>query len=274
MSENSYFDGFSWAIPDAFANVLAACKFERGDTLYDTRCAYEGHWQTVLPDINYSIQVKSPKRGIATKATRKAPSSEDGDSSSEISLKTGQYKSVFENNWDGSVSLTLTDHKINQSREIETTQGCLYTLLWKGDLAWLDKSNPSPPIPTLAMQIRNDLSRAFSFVANTRPFAGTAFLMPYDRTNEILTSKLRNIDLSLKDFHSQVSFISPNKAGLIASSGAGFAPTVEIACVYIEVSDLHTVEEALKSVLYVPTVNRKTEKSKFKIESHGWLGNV
>jgi len=40
-----YFDGFSWALPNAFADALALCRFEQGDMLYDTRRAYEGEWR-------------------------------------------------------------------------------------------------------------------------------------------------------------------------------------------------------------------------------------
>jgi hypothetical protein len=78
MSTNQtdeYFDGFNWAVPVAFAEPLAACRFEQGDILYDTRRAYEGSWGDALPHIKYSIQVKSPMRGPSTKSEKEEESS-------------------------------------------------------------------------------------------------------------------------------------------------------------------------------------------------------
>jgi hypothetical protein len=37
-----FFPKFKWAVPHAFGDALAACRFEQGDILYDTLMAYEG----------------------------------------------------------------------------------------------------------------------------------------------------------------------------------------------------------------------------------------
>ena len=41
---DNFLDGFLWAVPTAFSDPLAACRFEQGDILYDTKKAYEGTW--------------------------------------------------------------------------------------------------------------------------------------------------------------------------------------------------------------------------------------
>jgi hypothetical protein len=101
---DDYFDGFSWAVPVAFAEPLAACRFEEGDILYDTRRAYEGTWGEALPHIKHSIQVRSPMRGPGTKPEK-------------------EEESVFTDNWNMTVVFTLTDYKANKTKEITTTQG-------------------------------------------------------------------------------------------------------------------------------------------------------
>ena len=48
-SSSGYFDGFAWAVPVAFGLPLEYCRFEEGDTLYDTRGAYAGTWAEAAP---------------------------------------------------------------------------------------------------------------------------------------------------------------------------------------------------------------------------------
>jgi len=250
---NEFFDGFSWAIPTAFAEPLAACRFEQGDVLYDTRRAYEGPWGEALPHIRYSIQVKSPLRGPATKTEK-------------------EEESVFTDNWNQAVVFAFTEHKKNEMRETKTTQGRLYTLLWKGDLSSLDEDVPAPPVPALAMQILRDLPKAMDHL-RTAMFKGagkrTVFLMPYDRTRQLLRGKLREVQTSLVDFKTRFDFIQPEEAGLTAD--AGFAPTVSIACFCIEGATESLVEKAVKKALYKPAKEKKTSAERFRITAHGHL---
>lgn len=259
MSTNQaddFFDGFSWAVPSAFADPLAACRFEQGDILYDARRAYEGTWGEALPHITHSVQVKSPLRGTGTKTEK-------------------EEESVFTDNWNMRVVFTLTDHKENQTREVSTTQGRLYSLLWKGDLHYIDNDAPSPPVPTLAMQILRDLPGATDHVKKSVIRGAeniTVFLMPYDRTQQLLRTKFRKVQDSLKGFKMRICFVSPVEAGL--PSKTDFAPTVSIACFCLQDTPERTVEQALKKALYTPAKDKKTDKEQFRITAHGYLGTI
>ena len=121
-----YIDVFSWAVSEAFCEPLNKCRFELGDTLYDSRLAYEGAWEDALPHLTYGVQVLNPPRGPATKATQ------------------GE-ESVFESNWFQPVELALKRFREKTSESIKSTQGALYSLLWKGQLDILSAQEVNLP---------------------------------------------------------------------------------------------------------------------------------
>lgn len=256
MSTNQtdeYFDKFSWAVPVAFAEPLAACRFEQGDILYDTRRAYEGAWGDALPHIKYSIQAKSPMRGPSTKSEK-------------------EEESIFTDNWNMPVVFTLTDHKAKKTEEITTTQGQLYSLLWKGDLGLIDAKSPTPPPPTLAMQILRDLPKTEGHMKKNAAEVSqghVVFLMPFDRTRQLLRTKFRRIEENLARFKTHTCLIPPANAGLKTTTD--FAPTVSIACFAVQDGSMADVEKALKKALYSPSKDKKTDKEQFRISAHGYL---
>lgn len=254
--EEEFFEGFSWALLHAFAESLGACRFEQGDTLYDTRIAYVGTWGEALPHIKYSIQVKSPSRGTVTKTEK-------------------NEESVFTDNWNQTVVFNFTDYNKKESKEFTATQGRLYTLLWKGDLKYLDKETADPPIPTLGLQIVKRFSQAdgrLKEIILKERKSGTAFFMPYDQTHQLLRTKFRKVKASLDSLDAQLNFISPGEAGLTLDTV--FAPTVSLACFYMEDASRSTVENAIKKALYVPAKDKKTDKETFRVSSHGHVVSI
>jgi hypothetical protein len=256
MSTNQtdeYFDGISWAVPVAFAEPLAACRFEQGDILYDTRQAYDGTWGEALPHIKHSIQVKLPMRGTGTKSEK-------------------EEESVFTDNWNMTVVFTLTDCKAKKTKEITTTQGRLYSLLWKGDLGSIDANSSTPPLPTLAMEILRDLPNAEGHIKKNAAEVSQSrvvFLMPFDRTRQLLRIKFRKVEEVLARFKTHTCSISPAKAGL--QTATDFAPTVSIACFAVQDGSVGDVEKALKQALYTPSKDKKTDKELFRVSAHGHL---
>jgi hypothetical protein len=253
---HEFFDGFAWAVPTAFAEPLAACRFEQGDVLYDTRRAYEAQWGEALPHITHSLQVKSPLRGAAPKSEK-------------------EEESVFTDNWSQAVVFGLTEHKKKETKEVKTTQGRLYTLLWKGDLRVLDAKTAAPHVPALAMQLLRDLPRAMGHVRKAGRRGAkkkVAFLMPYDPTRQLLRSKLREVQTALADHKTQLDFVPPEEVGLAAD--AGFAPTVSIACFRVEGASESVVEKAVKRALYKPAKERKTAVERFRVTAHGHLESL
>jgi hypothetical protein len=254
--KDDFFDGFSWALPIAFAEPLAACRFEQGDVLYDSRRAYQGRWGAALPHIKYSLQVRLPLRGPVAKTEK-------------------EEESVFTDNWNQTVALAFTDYKEKETREITTTQGRLYSLLWRGEPALLEKDSAPPPVPTLAMQVLRDLPSTVVHLgmkilkgANKK----IVFLMPYDRTRQLLRSKLGKIQGGLADFETKLDFVRPGEVGL--TTDAEFAPTVSIACFSVQGASEAEVKEAIKRVLYVPSKDRKTAVERFRITAHGFLARI
>jgi hypothetical protein len=250
QEDDRFFDGFSWAVLTAFAGPVAACRFELGDTLYDTRRAYEGTWGEALPYISWSIQVRSPSKSATAQS------------------QSGSV--TFSDNWNQRVDFDLRDYRKNTKTEIETAQGRLYTLLWKGDLGCLDETREAPPVPVLAMNILSDLPKALDHFKGSAPATSrTLFLIPYDRSHELLRSKCQRIGdaLSMR-FDSGVLLASPEQAGLISETG--FAPTARIACFCVDGKRSH-VEDLLKQTLYRPAKEKETDRDNFRLASHGHL---
>ena len=251
--EDEYFDGFSWAVPTAFADALAACRFEQGDMLYDTRLAYNGTWGEAQQHIKHSIQVQSPMHGYGTKSDQ------------DTAL-------VFLDNWRMPVVFTLKDLAAAKSATVQTTQGQLYSLLWKDDLAIIHPDSPLPPAPVLAMQILDNLPAAEDYARTNLVAPGQSrivFLMPYDRSQVLFRIKFAKVKKSLTRFVVRPSLVPPALAGL--PSEGEFAPTVSIACFALERGSPREVEGALKQALYTPVRDRKTAKDAWRLSRHGHL---
>jgi hypothetical protein len=57
--ENGYAEGTVMAVPLCFRSALEKERFDRGDTFYDTRKAYEGTWAQAITHLSYGLQVTS-----------------------------------------------------------------------------------------------------------------------------------------------------------------------------------------------------------------------
>ena len=263
--KEKYFEDFSWAVPFAFADALGACRFERGDTLYDTKRAYKGTWGEAIIHISYSIQVKSPSRTTVARTQK-------------------EEESVFTTNWKQRVVFDLTDHMNNVTREVITTQGRLYTLLWRGDRKCLDKkTDTSLKPPLLAMSLVKKLkNRKAADIRKAVPYfkrlvakdikEGMMFLMPYDRSKVLLRKKYENVKSGFTNLKTRIELASPKKAGLISETE--FAPTVKIACFCVERISISELNERLKKALYNPAKNKKSKKEQFRITTHGHLESI
>ena len=107
-----FIPGFKWALPKAFSDAVFGCRFEEGDMLYQTSSAYKTDWSK--KELDYFIQVAFPSRGGS---------------------KTTGEAAVFEKNWNSEVRLDVyKNHEKISIGQIRTTQGRLYSTLWKGDI--------------------------------------------------------------------------------------------------------------------------------------------
>ena len=249
-----YFDGFSWALPTAFADALALCRFEQGDMLYDTKRAYEGEWASALRYIRHRVEVTFPLRGGSVKSSE----SED---------------SAFEDNWNSKVVVRLIDHRASSEREVTTTQGNLYSLLWKGEIAVLDGKGLLPPLG--ARHLLTKLTLVLDSLRSGNAFKiirGTVFLLPFDHTSKLLRSKLRTVATALKALDAKCGVVAVKDLELQGADA--FAPTTCV--VWFAMSSEHKPEaitHLLKRHLHKPSKDKKTDRENFNLKTHGLLAS-
>lgn len=241
-----FFPGFTWAVPQAFSDAVALCRFEEGDMLYDTPKAYEGNWGDAIKYITHSLQVRYPVR--ATTGEKE---------------KSG---GIFEKNWNSEVRIELykKQEKVGVG-QIRTTQGRLYTALWKGDLTVLELDSEEPPIPLNARQVTKQLNevrtKALEFAVGF-----PVFVMVCDRSNQISREKYLKVHAQLKEHLSgEPQLLEPRHSGL--KDWKVIAPTVEMAFFSVNGINCEQLESLVKEAVYVPVINAKKEM--FKIGAHG-----
>jgi len=239
-----FFPGFKWAVPTAFADAVFQCRFEEGDVLYNSKEAYDD-WAKTKEQITNSIQIRYPSKVVAPLSSNE--------------------KSVLLHNWNTEVRLDLYGNstKVGQG-QIHTTQGRLFTLLWKGDLNVLDTNTKNPKPPIIATQVKKSLvdiqSKAVEFARNSLFFA-----MVYDQASPLLKWKLSKL---IQQFNYQPLHLTPKEAGL--KNWAAVSPTIEI--LFFKANEMSGQEfhDKLKEALYNPTTTKKTNKENFRISDHGF----
>lgn len=202
----AYVDGFAWAVPTAFLDALGQCRFERGDTLYDTPKAYEMRWSDALTHIKNSVQVRFPEQ--------------QGGAADE------QHESNFESNWFSELRLDHYGEVRHPPEQVVTTQGRLYTLLWRGDVSVLDAVELDPP-PPLRLKFALENIRSVRQVARQFACGKRVFVMPIDRSVPTSRRKLTKIARQLGSSLVPPLVLTPQEAGL--PDPDAIAPTIGVA---------------------------------------------
>ncbi len=241
-----YFSGFKWAVPTAFSDAVSLCRFEEGDILYDTKKAYTGGWGSASKHIEYSMQVRFPARAAGGVIDRGS--------------------GIFDRNWNSEVRIDLYKrlNKVGDG-QIPTTQGRLYSALWKGDLAILEMDAEKPQIPLLVQAVTRSLDQAADKakeLANGFP----VFVMPRDLSNSISRIKYAKVLSKLnKHLSGDPKLLMPKHAGF--DNWKIIAPTLEIAFFSINGISGSQLHDLVKDAVYVPARNAK--KDMFRIAAHG-----
>ena len=241
-----FFSGFQWAVPKAFSDAVALCRFEEGDILYDTKKAYDDNWEKASNQIEYSLQVKYPARA-------KGGVSENGDG-------------LFSSNWNSNTRIDLYKNlKKVGVEQIHTTQGRLYTALWKGDLSVLEKESEEPSIPLIIQDVTRILEQATQ-KAKEFSVGFPVFIMARDLSNPVSREKFSKILTALKKHLYDVpEILTPKQGGLIEF--ANIAPTVEIAFFPVNEINDEELHGLVKKAVYIPSKDAK--KDKFRVSAHG-----
>jgi hypothetical protein len=254
--DEQYYESFSWAVPLAFSDPLALCRFEEGDTLYNTEKAYLSPWSEALKYIKYGIQVTFPQRAVQKKINE-------------------EEDSVFESNWHYPLELDFlefTNNEFEKKTHIKTTQGTLYTFLWKGDFEVFNlKEHPEKPLSgkVLKSHLEQSSQQFIHEIRATSEFT-EAFIIPYDKSSTLLTSKFNSILKNAETSIGSVTVLFDRPANF---NGKEFSPTLQIACILVNSNDKSILSKTVKKSVYKPAKSRKTKKDQFRIKTHGILIN-
>jgi len=242
-----FFNGFSWAVPKVFSDAIANCKFEEGDILYNSQSAYK-EWEKALESIRYCIKVKFPRRTLR--------------------VTKGKSETVPLANWNSEVKIELKKFFDESPIQlIKTTQGRLFSVLWKGDLEILNEDKPDPSPPLFLKNIKKQLKETVSEcekIANKRPY----FIMAHDPTNEVSLQKhLRIFPALSNNFGCELFQLTPEDSGF--KSWEKIFPVICINLYIIDKGGYNDILKTLKKVLYNPS--KGTTKDSFRLSTHGIL---
>jgi len=244
-TSDDFFPGFAWAVPRVFADPLSACRFVLGDTLYSRPEAYSEAWEKAGRR-GQAVQVLEPSKGIGA-------------------TSAGVENSALQEAWQQEVLFERHDLAAGKMRQVRTTQGRLYTLLWKGDDTVLDPEQSAPPVPLNAGTFKKHLEVAAARLPNTDT---VRFLMATDTAADLQREKLQKVRIALEEgFGVQPELIPAAELDLDAE----FLPTVMLVLFDLGGADSEAVTEALQNVLYKPSAGRTTTGNRFRLASHGLL---
>ncbi|MFH1984725.1 MAG: hypothetical protein ABIL58_23030 [Pseudomonadota bacterium] len=244
-----FFDEFNWAVPTVFSDAIAKCKFEEGDVLYNSQKAYLD-WGRARSEFLFSINVKYPRRTLR--------------------VTKGDTASVASSNWNSEVRIELRNFSDDKSAQIiETTQGALFSVLWKGGVSWL--FGPQPLLPIFLKDL-TDKKQARLYEAERRckeeAKGAPYFIMACDPTKDISQKKHRDVLSILSEkFDCEFFQFSPKESGL--NDWEKVFPVIKIHLYVIHEARYDELLGTLKDVLYKQLPNSTNDN--FKIHRHGIL---
>ncbi len=267
MKLDEGFGGFAWAVPKAFGAAVHACRFEQGDVLYSDPSAYDES-RAAKPPKGHHIQVLDPPR--TTRAL-----SGDGE---------GQR---FFSNWESPVDFEWMDYKEKNRVEMRSSQGGLFTCLWKGDLEALRADRVSElPRPLLLRDLQSQLAecvgpmlgqfkRGRSGKTKKRRASGPGqlFVCAIDQSSDTSRIKGESI-LRALDAHFPVERRDCSPGDLALPEANRFHPALEILGIAIASRDSAKLEGVLREVLYAGGKAAGQEGGRFQLARHGTLVEI
>jgi hypothetical protein len=249
--------GFAWAVPAAFSDAVGACQFSRGDTLYSSPIAYREWNEEFYKSAKglYAIKVLSPE----SKPTPPSPA-----------LFQGNWSSVAE------VEVFMPGGQEGVKR-LSTTQGRIYSLLWRGDSSVLDPAMSVPLVPHHAGHLLKNLNHAKStlrqLILDQHPDARYFFVLPHDVCSQLLDEKYRKLAYGLgRTCHA--SEVNIDASVLPIPEADRLAPTVSLKTFIFTGNEEQLIQESLKELLYVRAVNTKSKKDMFRLNAHGFFSKI
>lgn len=252
MKEN-YFSEFKWALPISFSDALLKCLFNVGDILYDNKKAYELNWGDALLYLDNSIQVKSIS-SIVYEGIEVNPDS------------------TFYENWETEITFDLISYPSMKVDKIVTTQGSLYSFLWKGDKDFIFNKFRNISKPLLIKSITKNISKYIPKILQNSKNSDYLFIYPINIANQFYFEKERKIEKAFKSYDKTISFVLKKYPPSIFDKYLAdqICPTIRFNVFEINGSET-IIHSALKEALYIPSKNKKSDKEYFRLKSHGTL---
>ena len=250
-----FLPGFAWPVPRAFASAVSVCRFEQGDVLFDAADAYRARKAGRKRVVRFHVQVLDPPR-----TARSAPVEAEGNR--------------FAANWSSPVTCEVGDRQESTTQVVKSTQGRLFTCLWRGDLRALREVQPGAaddlPVPGVARDLQKHLEATvagFRAVPAQTADTGTWFVTVVDVSSGASLAKARDVESALSARYAvETRDLSPHEAGV--PDGDTYHPALRVRGVWVEEKNAEAVRELLKRALYSPT---KSGADRFKLERHGVL---
>jgi hypothetical protein len=264
MAEMELYSGFAWAVPKAFGSALHGCRFEQGDVLYSNASSYDESKRSKR-STGYHIQVLDPAR------------------SSRAIGGDGENQRFFAN-WESPVCFEWMDYRAGERSERQSSQGALFTCLWKGDLKVL-RGDPQAdlPRPKLLRDLQSRVAECSSAMVeqfekprragkSSKRAAGgrRLFATAFDQSSEASRVKVQSIERALEaKFEVAVRRFAP--AELELDGAAEYHPTLGLLGIAIATDDEAEIERVLRDVLYAGGKAVGKEGGRFQLTRHGSL---
>jgi hypothetical protein len=255
--------GFAWHLPRAFAGAVSSCRFEQGDVLYRDAAGYADRWPEPGPPVPL-IQVQEP-----AKAARALAPEAEGNR--------------FEASWETPVMLELHRAAGERAERLASTQGRLFSCLWRGGLEWLamDVAAPAPPLGVRELHRRLAEAVPACDARLARAAAGQRsllLLVAQDDASEASRQKAHAIESVLREaFAVEAASLAPAEAGV---GGADVLhPALLVRAMALATGDPQVVEQKLAGLLYggaggtagASGASGESKASRFSLSRHALL---
>ncbi len=233
-----YIDDFHWAVPKAYINALTLCLFGKGDILYSNSSGYKA-WGDASAGTE-CIQVKTAP------VTDYIVNSNDVLSTQQAA--TSNYK-VFKSNWDKELTIEIFKLESMEKETITTTQGHLFSFLWKGDRDFLSsETNHTVPLMPGKIKLTKYIDSIKKALGETDK-NDVIFVMPYSLLNSVLASKFLNLRNKIKkEFKFNEVDISLQEAGI--DEYQSYLPTTRLKCFVANTTRIEGFRDIVKEALW------------------------
>jgi hypothetical protein len=258
--------GFAWSLPKAFAEAVNFANFTRGDIIYDNPIAYELIWREAILRLRISIRVKKATPSIVLL----------GDE--DLTHSVNESK-VFAANWGSPLTLELTYYPSLERSYRSSTQGGLYTALWRNSISLLTRE--PPPIPGrwrgLGMALRRAKKKSepvYRRFKDQLPLgsAPLSFALVGDSVSLLTLDKITRLRRALSGTF-RFTERSVRLEEIDQADLTGYSPTTQVTLFSVYSHEEEKLFELLKSILYkpVPDPENPDKLCRFNLNMHGFL---